>query len=212
MCHEQQVLFNTTDILTHMQLSGYPMWFSESINGSTGRSNYKWDKATCFGVYTPWKLLRALLGGSNTLGIITRWQSQKQNMPFACSWETDQKQIRSRWHNVYCIPYKCGRNYMHKKVISKTMWHQERKRVSEMSELTQHAYKHQWICWNKTRIFEQQTDIYTLTMLHFTFTRNKHNVHKICMEINREEQRHIPLSLSTEVPACHSMQMHTQSF
>jgi len=129
MYHEQHVLFNTTGILTHMQLSRYPLWFSDSMNSLTGRSNYKWNKATCFGVYTPWKLLRALLGGSNTLGIVTWWQSYKQSMPFACSWETEQRRIHSRLHNVYCIPYKCGRNYRHKTVISKTMWHQEHKRV-----------------------------------------------------------------------------------
>lgn len=77
------------------------------------------------------------------------------------------------------------------------MWHQERNEFAEI---------------RPGSLNSRQIYIYTLTMLHFTFTRNKHNVHKICMEINREEQRHIPLSLSTEVPACHSMQMHTQSF
>jgi hypothetical protein len=39
-------------------------------------------------------------------------------------------------------------------------------------------------------------DINTLTMLHFRFTRNKHNVHKICMEKNTG-QFHVPLSLAT---------------
>jgi hypothetical protein len=86
-----------------------------------------------------------------------------------------------------------------------------------------------------------RTDISTLTMLHFRFTRNKHDVRRsqwprslrrrfaaTCllrrlwvripprtgtqnMHGNTEEQCHVPLSLATEVPACHSMQMWLQS-
>jgi hypothetical protein len=161
MCHEQKVLFNTTDILTHiLQLSGYTLWFSDSTNSSsTRRSNQKWDRATCFGMYTPWKLQRALLGGSNILGTVTWWQSYEQNTPFACSWETHQRKIHSRWHTVYCIPYKCGRNYRHKTVISQTMWHQNIKE----------CYRNVWtdsIClWTSMnllkwdQILQQQTEI-----------------------------------------------------
>lgn len=77
----------------------------------------------------PLKIVKSIAGSSNTLGIVTWWQSSKQNTAFTCSWETDQRWIHSRWHNVYCISNKCGKNYIHKTIRSQAVWLQEDKRV-----------------------------------------------------------------------------------
>lgn len=54
MCHEQQDLFNKTDNLRHtLQLSGYPVWFTDSFLNSQHKEVIKNETEPLASVFAP---------------------------------------------------------------------------------------------------------------------------------------------------------------